>query len=75
MKQYRFGLCKHLDANLIEEIERRANGGSQNDAIRQYIRFLHETYQRQNITPSGQILPPVSQDTPAEINLSGLDNL
>lgn len=78
MKQYRFGLCPNLDACLIAKIEKKANGGSENDALRQMIRFWQEQEERQNVTPERQnnITERANNDsevTSQEISLSSLD--
>jgi hypothetical protein len=78
MKQIRFGLDRHLDADLIVRIERRANGGSINDAARFLLRFWFEQEQRRNLSPERQITAIECTDNDndigeVEINLSDLD--
>lgn len=78
MKRCRFGLCPKLDADLIEEIEKIANGGSWNDATRLYLRFLHRQSKGHNVTPRRQntAVECTNNDNQIdtnEINLSGLD--
>lgn len=70
--QLRFGLHPQMDADLISEIEKIANGGSLNDAARFYLRFLHRQSKGQNMTPEQQIADNISTDS--DINLSSLDD-
>ncbi len=80
MKQCRFGLdAQHLDADLCNEIERIANGGSWNDACRFYLRFLYHQSKCRNVTPERQKLAVERTDNDNEmnsneINSSGLDD-
>lgn len=78
MKQFRFSLCPNLDARLIDKIEQKANGGSENEALRQMIRFWEEQEERQNMTSGCQnnAIEHTDNDNLAdtnEINLSSLD--
>lgn len=80
MKQFRFGLCPNLDANLLARIEQRANGGSKNDAARFLLRFWHEQEQCQDMTPERQNSAiertDLDKDNDSqEINLNGLDSV
>jgi len=78
MKQIRFGLCPNLDAKLIDRIEQKSNGGSDNDAARFLLRFWFEREQCQDMTPERQnnTIECTGNDnnvSDVEINLSGLD--
>jgi hypothetical protein len=75
MIQFRFGLCPHLDAEIIEKATEISNGGSLNNGLRQYLRFLHYQNKCQDVTPERQCNDNAmtNNDNNLAINLSSLD--
>lgn len=77
MADYRFHLDDKIDADLIAFIDKKANGGPRNAAMKLFAQNQYAIHIDRNSSPSGHIsVSTVSNEDEMEgnaINLSGLD--